>query len=136
MLLQVGIGWNQFRRPLGPRTDADVLLASRQEGQSAEPDLASSNPSGWLRDQVHDGEGGDGLPATRLPDDPEDLPLADVQAHTVHGPEDPAGGRELRLQSPDDEYRLQESPPRPGTEHVAQADPEEQDRDGQDPHTD
>src|SRR5947208_14471020 len=114
------MGWNQFRRSLRPRTDADILLASGQGVHATEPDLAARNPSGRLRDQVHDGEGGDGLPATRLPDDPEDLPLADVQVHPVDGPEDPAGGRELRLQAPDDEDRLQGSPPRPGTEGVPQ----------------
>src|SRR5207249_1172945 len=97
MSLQVGIGGDELRRSLRSRTHSDVLVTTCEKVQSAEPDRASRDASRRLREEVHDRQGRDGLPATRFSDEAQDLSFANLKVDPVDGPEDSAGGRELRL---------------------------------------
>ena len=89
---------DELRFASEPAVHSRFVLAPREEVDPAEPNGARGDPARRGRDQVHDRERGDGLPAPALADQAEDLALLDVEVDAVRGPDHPAGRQELRLQ--------------------------------------
>ena len=52
---------------------------------------------------AQDGQGGDALAAAAFPDDAQHLSGSEVEADTVHRPDDPLPSEEMSLQVPDRE---------------------------------
>src|SRR5438093_794563 len=132
VLLQQWVRRQKLRLAFRPWHDADVVLAPGEEVEASEPDFTASDSPRRLLNQVHDRKRCDRLATARLADEPDHLTRSNLEVDLVHRPENPAPGRELRLQTSDDQDRLHALPPRTGIEDVAEAVPEEVDPDRED----
>ena len=82
-------------------------LDLRDDGtRHIEQDFARFNLPGGLRDEPEDRKGGHALPGPCLPDEPQRLPLDDVEVHPVERLHDPCVRVEVRAEVPDAEQEV------------------------------
>jgi hypothetical protein len=92
-------------RDLAPANVLEIVFGQLRQIRSLEQHLARHDLRGRPRDQAHERERRDRLPAARLADDSERLALVDLEADAVDGPDHAVAREEMGAQIVDLEQR-------------------------------